>query len=224
MPKTILIFFGPPGSGKGTQVGLLAAKLKLPIIATGDLSRDEIAKRTVIGRKVNKFLAKGALVPDSIIYKIIDKRLNKKDISMGFILDGFPRNKKQLNYLIQEIRKIAGGQNNVWAILVNVRDKEVLKRLSGRRVCGCGATYHLKYNPPKKKNICDVCGRKLYIRDDDRPAVIKERLILYHKEMRGVLNYWAQAKKLITINGEQSIKKIHADIIKKLRNKLANFR
>jgi adenylate kinase len=224
MPKTILIFFGPPGSGKGTQASLLAAKLKLPIIATGDLLRDEIARRTVIGGKVEKFLTKGALVPESVIYKIIDKRLNKKDISRGFILDGFPRNKKQLSYIIGKIKKIADSKSNVWTILVNVSDKEVLKRLSGRRVCNCGATYHLKYNPPKNKNVCDACGGKLYIRNDDRSVVIKKRLKLFYKEARSVLNYWAREKKLVTINGEQSIKKIHMDIIKKVRDKLANFR
>ena len=195
----------------------------MPIIATGDLLRDEITRKTAIGRKVEKILAKGALVPESVIYKIIDKRLNKKDISLGFILDGFPRNKKQLNYIIRKI-KIASGQNNIWAILVNVSDKEVLKRLSGRRVCSCGATYHLKYNPPKKKAVCDICGGKLYIRNDDRPGVIKKRLKLYHKEMRPVLDYWNKSEKLISVNGEQSIKKIHVDIIKELKNKLANFR
>ncbi len=223
MPKTILIFFGPPGSGKGTQASLLAAKLKLPIIATGDLLRDEIARRTAIGRKAEKILAKGKLVPDSIVCGVIDKRFKNKDIRDGFILDGFPRDKKQLNYLIKKIKKIASDQNNVQAILVDVGDKEVLKRLSGRRVCGCGATYHLKYNPPKKKAVCDVCGGKLYIRDDDRPQVIKRRLKLYHKEMRPVLAYWAREKKLISINGEQSIKKIYVDIMKELK-KLANFK
>jgi len=216
MKKNIFIFFGPPGSGKGTQAGLLAKKMKLPVISTGDLFRAEIKNRTEIGNHVKKILSSGKLVSDKMVYKVLDRRLSKKDTGKGFILDGFPRNKKQLDYVNKKIKSIASEGDRVNSVLVDVSDKEVESRISGRRICACGATYHIIYNPPKTKDICDKCGFKIKIRKDDKPAVVRKRLKLYHKEISPVLAFWKKEKKIIVINGEQSIKKVFKDIVKKI--------
>jgi adenylate kinase len=237
--KFILIFLGPPGSGKGTQAEMISKKIKLPTISTGELLREEIRAKTKIGRTVEKIIAKGKYAPEEIIEKIISKRIKKADAKRGFILDGFPRNKKQLNYLIEMLKIKRNLKRNriphrvsdffvisnrasdpfVIAILVDVSDKEVKSRLGGRRVCACGATYHIKFNPPKKKGVCDLCGSKLRIRDDDKPSVIANRLKIYHKEIAPIINYWEKNGKLIKINGEQSIKKVQKNILNSLNSK-----
>ncbi|MEA3463573.1 MAG: nucleoside monophosphate kinase [Patescibacteria group bacterium] len=248
--KTFLIFFGPPGSGKGTQADVLAKKLKLPVICPGDLLRHEIELRTEIGRKVRPTLNAGELVTEIIVGSLVEQRLQRCDAEKGAIFDGYPRRQKQLNFLIKillaagvshaallpskiagnatsqychalpeaRLRKsgAAGGMTScsclIYAILVDVSDKEVKQRLGGRRICDCGAVYHLKYNPPKKRGVCDLCGKKLYIRNDDKPAVIADRLRLYHRQTKPLLDYFQQRGKLIKINGEQSIKDVEKEI------------
>lgn len=214
--KKILIFFGAPGSGKGTQAKIVSKKIKLPTISTGELLRQEIKEKTKLGQKVEKTIAKGKYVSDNVIAEIILKRTKNKDAKNGYIFDGFPRNKKQLNNLTSNFNL---GRSRVFAVLVDVGDKEVKSRLGGRRVCGCGMTYHLKFNPPKKKGICDQCSSKLYTRKDDKPSVIADRLKIYHKEIAPLLSYWDKDDKLIRINGEQSIKKVQQDIIKELKKR-----
>lgn len=212
--KIILIFFGSPGSGKGTQAEMISRDLGLPNVSSGELLRREIAEKTKIGKAAAKIVSSGKLVSDEIVKKIIYKRTGEKDAAKGFILDGYPRNKKQLNSLIIDLNL---SRQKVFAIFVEVGDKEIKSRLGGRRVCGCGATYHLKYNPPKKKEICDICGNKLIIRKDDKPGVIKDRLKVYHKEIKAILKYWEKEKKLIKVNGEQEIKDVYRDIKKELK-------
>ncbi len=211
--RTILIFFGPPGSGKGTQAEMASLKYKIPAISTGDLLRNEIKKKTAIGNKVKNIIAKGKYVSEEIIIKMINNRVKKKDAKNGYILDGFPRNKSQLDYLMKNLNI---GESKVLAILVDVSDKEVKSRLGGRRVCSCGETYHIKFNPPKKKGVCDLCGSKLLIRDDDKPSVINNRLKIYHKEIDPILRYWKKSGKLVKINGEQSIEKVQGDVVRGL--------
>jgi adenylate kinase len=193
---------------------MLSKKNKLPTISTGELLRREIKDKTILGKRVENIISQGKYVSDGIITKIIFKRIKNKDARKGYIFDGFPRNKKQLNSLIKNLNL---GEAEVLAILVDVSDKEVKSRLGGRRVCNCGATYHIKFNPPKKKGVCDSCGSKLFIRDDDRPSVITNRLKIYHRETDPILDYWEKNDKLIGINGEQSIKKVQQDIIKRLK-------
>lgn len=220
MHKKILIFFGPPGSGKGTQAKMLAKKFKLPVVAPGELLRLEMRNKTKLGEKLKKFLHSGRLVPDTAVKNIIIKRLKNKDARNGFILDGYPRNLSQLKELSKILKKDISADKGVLAIWIKVSDAEVMNRLGGRRICVCGASYHLKFNPPKKKGICDLCGKKLYIRSDDKPAIIKIRIKLYYKENAPILKYWRKVGKLIEINGEQKIKKIHTDIMKKLKGNL----
>lgn len=216
--RSFYIFFGPPGSGKGTQVGLLNKKLKLPIFAPGELLRQEAESGSQLGKKIKPLMEKGKILKDEIIEKIADKRLKKLDTARGIIFDGYPRKLAQQKSVIKRLAVMANKDDVVSAILIDVRDKEIIKRLGGRRVCACGELYHVKYKPSKKAGICDKCGQKLLIRHDDKPAVIKERLSEYHKNINPILAYWDKQKKLIKINGEQSIEKIAKDILEKISN------
>lgn len=213
--KNIIVFFGPPGSGKGTQAMALAKKLKIPTISLGEIFRAEINKKTKLGEEVAATIAKGKLVKEIVVETMIDQRLAKEDVKKGFILDGYPRNEKQNNELIKKIKKF--NNNKTTAILVNVSDKEVKRRLGGRRICVCGKNYHLLYNPPKKKDVCDRCGQKILIRKDDKPEVIAARLKLYHQEVRPILIYWGKNNGLLKINGEQNIKEVEKEIMNKLK-------
>lgn len=215
MSKNIIIFFGPPGSGKGTQAEMLARIFGWKKISTGDLFRAEISAKTKIGKLAGKYMQAGKLVPDKITIKLVEKSLKQK--ASGFIFDGFPRNKKQLKQLLDLFSKIFKKNDKVYAIEVAVSDKEVKERLSNRRMCACGRVYHLFYNPPINKGVCDICSDKLYIRNDDKPKVISGRLKIYHHDGEPILDYWQKQGKLIKIDGEQPIKKIHEEIKGKLK-------
>ncbi|MDO8667600.1 MAG: nucleoside monophosphate kinase [bacterium] len=215
MQKTIIIFFGPPGSGKGTQAELLAKKTDWQKISTGDLLRSEVAAKTKLGKLADKYLKTGKLVPDRFIVEMVDNSLKKK--SSGFIFDGYPRNLKQLKDLLLMFKKRIKKSAPIYAIEIAVSDKEVKQRLGQRRMCACGKVYHLLYNSPINEGICDICGGKLFTRNDDKPKVISHRLKVYHHDGQAVLDYWRVLGKLIKINGEQPIAKIHNDIMEKLR-------
>lgn len=216
--KKIIIFFGPPGSGKGTQSDILGKKLKLPVISLGELLRHEEEKKTNLGLKVAANLAKGKLVSDKIIEKMLDKRMVKSDTVKGFILDGYPRRGDQLNSFKKRLTKIIKSGDLILSIYIDVSDREVKKRVSGRRVCDCGAAYHVVYNPPRKKDICDLCGKKITQREDDKPKVVRDRLIHFHKVMKPIINYFKNDYLFIEVNGEQSIKKIEKEIYKKVKD------
>ena len=218
MKKTIIIFFGPPGSGKGTQSDMLGQKLKLPVISPGELLRYEEEKRSKLGRQVSKSLASGKLVPDGIIDKMLNTRLARTDTKRGFILDGYPRNKPQLESLKKKIKKIFNINDKLTAIYIDVSDREVKSRISGRRVCDCGAAYHLKYNPPIHSGVCDLCGKRIKQRNDDKPKIIEERLKHFHKVIKPIINYFKKQYIYIKIDGEQSIKEIEKEIIKKVKS------
>lgn len=231
MAKTILIIFGPPGSGKGTQAEMLAQKTGWKKISTGDLFRAEISAKTALGKRVEKYLKAGKLVPDKLTINLVEKGLKQK--AGGFIIDGFPRNSKQLKNLLAIFEKLLKKNDVVFALEVAVSDREVKQRLSKRRICSCGAVYHLIYNPPINQGVCDICGEKLFIRNDDKPKVISDRLKIYRKQGSPLLDYWQKQGspheirrsrseaisrgKLIKINGEQAIKKIHEEIMEKLK-------
>jgi adenylate kinase len=222
MDKINLFFFGPPGSGKGTQVDLLGEAARLPIISPGELLRHEEDIHSAIGKKVEPLIDKGKMVPDGIVEKMIMKRLKRKDANRGILFDGFPRTLKQQHFILEKLKKISQNNSKFAAFYIKVSDREVKKRLSGRRVCDCGASYHLVYNPPKKKNICDLCGKKIYIRKDDTPKVIGGRLKYYHKSIKPILDFWKVGGKLIEIDGEKSIKAIHKEIYAKYNRVISN--
>lgn len=215
MPKTIIIFFGPPGSGKGTQAEMLAKKIDWKKISMGNLLRAEVAAGTELGKAADKYLKAGKLVPDKVVAGIVEKNLKQK--ASGFIFDGFPRNRRQLNDLLDLFKKILKKSDQVYALEVAISDKEVKQRLSQRRMCACGKVYHLAYNPPINQGVCDICGGKLFIRNDDKPKVIAHRLKFYYDESEFMLGYWQKQGKLIKIDGEQPIKKIHEEIMGKLK-------
>ena len=173
--KVVLIFIGSVGSGKGTQTKLLATKLNFPIISPGKLLRQEMEKKTEIGLKIEKRMDTGHLIDNHIVEAIIEKRLEKTDTKKGIIFDGFPRNIKQIASLKKWFNNFDKEQYNIWVVFIHITDKESRQRLSLRRSCpSCGQIFHLVYNPPKKKNTCDVCGHKLTNRPDDRPEVITD--------------------------------------------------
>ncbi len=191
--KFFLVLIGPPGSGKGTQAAKLSRWLRLPALSAGELLRQEIKSNTSWGQEIKPLLAKGELVPNPIIEAIIAKRLQKEDAVRGAIFDGWPRAKTQLNYFVNNF--LNRPQTKVLAILIMVSDKEVMNRLSGRRVCLlCGANYHILYHPPQQPGICDRCGGRLYIRPDDKPAVIKKRLSQYHELTAPLIGFFRRQK------------------------------
>ncbi|MFA5248065.1 MAG: nucleoside monophosphate kinase [Patescibacteria group bacterium] len=212
--KMFLIFIGPPGSGKGTQTDMLAEKLEIPAVSPGELLRQEVKNKTIIGRKIEKILASGKFVENDIVEELLKKRLAKKDAKSGVIFDGFPRNFAQMSFLEKKLENSGKNKNKILVVYIHISDKEAKKRLSRRRVCFCGATYHLDYNPPKKKDICDVCGKRLMHRADDKPDVVTRRLKLFHKENDPIMKHFVKEKILVKINGEQTIDKIQKDILK----------
>ncbi len=212
-PYLVFIFFGPPGSGKGTQSVVLGQKLGLPVISTGDLLRRQEAAKSPLGLKARRYTKRGQLVPNKLIHQIIAARLAKRDTAKGFILDGYPRDAAQLDDLLALVQD----KYIIWLIEVKVGDKEVINRISGRRICNaCGASFHVLYKPPKQAGMCDVCGKKLSIREDDKPAVVRQRLADYKATAAPLLAYGKKHKTLISINGQQTIPKVRQDIFAKI--------
>lgn len=203
-----VIIFGPQGSGKGTQAELIARRYSLPYISTGDIFRYHLKNKTELGEKVNQFISEGKLVPDDLTNEIVKDRLSQPDCSVGFVLDGYPRNKNQQEFLavISDVD---------FAIVIEINDTEAIKRLSGRLACKCGLSYHAEFNPPKVENICDKCGSELFRRDDDQPEAINQRLKIYHTETESVFDFYEKQGRLYKVNGDQAIEAVY-QIIEKI--------
>jgi adenylate kinase len=206
MQKTYFLFFGPPGSGKGTQSDMLGKEINFPVISPGEILRHEEEAESELGKKVRPLIDAGELVPDEIVEEMIASRLEKPDAECGAIFDGFPRTEKQLSDLDM---RFEAERALTAAILIDVGDEEVLKRLSGRRVCDCGAAYHLTFNPPKIEGICDLCGKELEIRPDDKPEIMRKRLADYHAESAPLIDFWERQGKLCRIDGSLSVDEVH---------------
>ena len=182
-----IIFFGAPGAGKGTQAEIVSEKLNIPTISTGAIIRAAIKAGTDMGKSAQSYIEKGALVPDEVVIGIIKDRLDEDDCKNGFILDGFPRTIPQAEALDKM------GVRIDTVLEIHVPDEEIVTRMSGRRVCSkCGATYHTKYNPSTKGDMCDKCGEALSIRKDDAPEVVKSRLVVYHNETEPLKEYYGK--------------------------------
>ncbi len=210
-----IIMLGAPGAGKGTQAKMLSEKYGIPHISTGDIFRANIKNNTELGKKAKGYMDAGALVPDELVVDLVVDRIKNADCIKGFILDGFPRTIPQAEALDYALNN----QNEKidYAINVDVPDDNIIQRMSGRRACvGCGATYHLVYNPPKKEGICDVCGQKLILRDDDKPETVKKRLDVYHAQTQPLIDHYDKKGALLTIDGTQDIQKVFGDITKVL--------
>ena len=210
-----IVLLGPPGAGKGTQAKKISEYYSLPHISTGDILRENISNNTTLGLKARSYMSRGELVPDELLITIIRERLSKPDCSKGFLLDGYPRTVPQADAL-QMILTEAGRRLDV-VLNIEVSDEELIKRLSGRRVCGtCGASYHLVFNPPKKDMVCDKCGGKLLQREDDKPEAIRNRLMVYKKQTEPLIKYYTKKSILRTVDGGKDIQQIFEDIKKVL--------
>jgi adenylate kinase len=188
-----LIIFGPPGAGKGTYASQIGSKLKIAVISTGDIFREEVKRNTDLGRKVASFLRRGVLVPDEIVTDVLAKRIRMPDSKHGFILDGYPRTIEQAKAL-DAMAKIDA------VIRLIVPEWIIIDRLSNRRVCRkCGAIYNLKYLKPKRAGICDRCGGELFQREDDKPEVIRERLKVYEAQTQPLIEYYRDKLPVLNI-------------------------
>ncbi len=207
-----LILLGPPGAGKGTQASGIIEKYNVPHISTGDIFRKNIKEGTDLGKKAKEYMDKGLLVPDEVVVAIVKDRLTEDDCKKGFLLDGFPRTVAQADALDGELKALDYSLDYVLNIEV---DKDILiERAVGRRICkNCGATYHIKYNPPKTENVCDECGGELYQRDDDTEETVSKRIEVYLKQTKPLIEYYNDKNLLVDINGEQDIDKVFEDIV-----------
>lgn len=213
-----IVLLGSPGAGKGTQASKMSDSLKIPHISTGDIFRANIKQNTELGLLAKTYIDSGKLVPDDVTVGIVEKRLQESDCKVGFIMDGFPRTIPQAEMFDKMLEKTG----NEVEIVVNiiVPDEVIIKRLSGRRMCSCGRTYHLESNPPKTEGICDFCGKELYIRGDDRKETVEERLRVYHLQTSPLIDYYSKKGLIINIDGLKSIDETTGIILEALYNKL----
>lgn len=206
-----LILLGAPGAGKGTQAEIICKTHNIPTISTGNMLREALKNGTEMGQKAKSYMESGQLVPDEILIGIIQDRLAQDDCKNGFILDGFPRTIPQAESLTKALEEM--GESIDYAVNVDVPDSAIVSRMSGRRACvNCGATYHIQYNPPKKEGVCDVCGDKLILRDDDKPETVQNRLSVYHEQTQPLIDYYKKAGVLAEVDGTQDMDKVFADI------------
>ncbi|HEX9205189.1 MAG TPA: adenylate kinase [Candidatus Deferrimicrobiaceae bacterium] len=211
-----IILLGPPGAGKGTQAKKLTAEFSIPQISTGDMLREAVKNGTELGKKAKSFMDAGGLVPDEVVIGIVKERLAAKDCGNGFILDGFPRTIPQAQALDRVTKEL--GKEIRFVLSLEVDQNELMERLCGRRTCtGCGAMFHVKFNPPKAAGKCDKCGTALIQRDDDREETITARLANYNKATAPLLDYYRNTGKIRTVMASGEIDAIYASIVKILR-------
>lgn len=212
-----IILLGAPGAGKGTQAVMLAEKLKLMQVASGDLFRRALAQDTELGKKAKVYMEKGQLVPDEVTIQMVLERLAAPDLKNGAILDGFPRNIQQAKALDKALVQQSKAIDKV--VYIKVSEGELLKRLGGRWICRqCQAPYHEVDNPPKMKGKCDRCGGELYQRADDKAETVKKRLEVYFAETSPLIDYFKKAGKLLEIDGEGSTAAVNQRIVAALRS------
>ena len=208
-----IIMLGAPGAGKGTQAKMIAEKCGIPHISTGDIFRANIKNGTELGAKAKEYMDKGILVPDELVCDLVVDRIQQADCEKGYILDGFPRTIPQAEALENALNAIE--QKLDYAIDIDVPDENIINRMSGRRACvGCGATYHVLFNPTKVEGKCDVCGESLILRDDDKPETVKKRLDVYHTQTQPLIDFYTERKVLVEVDGTQSMDKVFDDIMK----------
>jgi adenylate kinase len=213
-----LILLGPPGSGKGTQGERLQADLELPYYATGNILRAAVRDETELGKQAKEYMDRGDLVPDEIIIGVIAERLGTHEAEDGFILDGFPRTVRQAEALAERMQAL--GRRLTAALLIDVSDEEVIRRLGGRRTCPNGHVFHVEFDPPEQEGVCDVCGEELIVRDDDKPEVIRHRLEQYREKTEPLVDYYDERGLLERVDGAAP----PDDVYEEIRALLATLR
>ena len=211
MPELNLILFGPPGAGKGTQAERLQRDFQLPFISTGEMLRANVKGETELGKKAKRYMDAGDLVPDDLIVAMAAERLQEQDAQDGFILDGFPRTRDQADALERQLSSM--GRRVTAAVLIAVPDEEVVRRLSGRRVCvKAGHNYHVEFDPPKHEGVCDQDGSRLIQRDDDQADVIENRLNVYHEQTEPLVKHYDEQGLLRRVDGTRPAAEVHDHI------------
>ncbi len=206
-----IIMLGAPGAGKGTQAKMIAAKYGIPHISTGDIFRANIKNGTELGKKAKSYMDQGLLVPDELTCDLVVDRTAQEDCAQGYILDGFPRTIPQAEALEKALEERSAAID--YAIDVDVPDENIVNRMGGRRACtGCGATYHIVFNAPKTEGVCDVCGEKLILRDDDKPETVQKRLDVYHTQTQPLIDFYKAKGVLRTVDGTKDMNDVFADI------------
>lgn len=207
-----IIMLGAPGAGKGTQAKKIADKYQIPHISTGDIFRANIKNGTELGKKAKTYMDQGLLVPDELVVDLVVDRLAQDDCKNGCVLDGFPRTIPQAESL--DAALAAKGETIDYAIDVDVPDENIISRMSGRRACvGCGATYHIVYAPTKEEGVCDRCGEKLILRDDDKAETVKKRLDVYHAQTQPLIDYYTKKNVLKSVDGTKDMEEVFSAIV-----------
>ena len=211
MSELNLVLLGAPGAGKGTQAERLVTDFDLPYYATGDILRAAVSEGTELGREAKGYMDRGELVPDELICNVIMERIDLPEAEDGFLLDGFPRNRQQADILEEALNR--RGRKLTAVLLIDVPDEEVIKRLSGRRVCVKNQhVYHVDFDPPKHDEVCDQDGSRLIQRDDDKPDTIKKRLEVYHAQTTPLIDYYESRGNLRRFDGSRSPSEVHDHI------------
>ena len=219
MSELNLILLGPPGSGKGTQGEGLQDDLRLPYYATGDILRAAVKEGSEVGKQASEYMDRGELVPDDVIIGVISEHIQGPDAGDGFILDGFPRTVPQAEALEQAIEKL--GRKMTAAILIEVPEEEIVRRISGRRTCEQGGhVFHVDFDPPKQEGVCDVDGSKLIVRDDDKPEVVQKRLQQYREKTEPLIDYYEDSGILQRVDGTEP----PDDVAEQIRGLLATLK
>lgn len=207
-----VIFLGPPGAGKGTQAQRAAPRWGVPWIATGDMLREAVAAGSPLGRQAKAYLERGELVPDEVVISLVAERLDRDDTRKGFVLDGFPRTVAQARALGRLLAERGVALDRV--LDLEVGEEELVRRLSGRRICGrCGACSHVQVSPPKAAGRCDRCGGELIQREDDRPETVRRRLAVYRTETRPLVEHYRAQGLLETIPGEGTVEEVFRAVV-----------
>jgi adenylate kinase len=207
----LIILLGPPGAGKGTQAERIVREHLLTYVSTGDILRSAVKAQSALGRKAKQYMDEGKLVPDELVVEIVKDRLMDSDCTKGALLDGFPRTVVQAEFLEKALPDTGVSIDRVLSI--EVKEEELIERLTGRRVCTeCSANFHLKFKPPKVRNVCDNCGGDLYQRDDDTIETVKERLEVYKQLTEPLISYYEQKNLLSTVDGSKDIDEVYEQI------------
>ncbi len=207
-----IVLLGPPGAGKGTQAASIAEVYGIPHISTGDIFRANIKGETELGKLAKSFIDAGKLVPDDVTIAIVEDRLKQKDAAKGFLMDGFPRTIPQAEKFDAMLSQ-AGTKLDV-VINIYCPDEVIVRRMSGRRMCSCGRTYHVTGSPPKVEGRCDACGSALFIREDDKAETVMTRLKTYHEQTSPLVDYYRDKGLLVDVDGEKSIPETFEDVRK----------